>query len=152
MTVELRHLRAFAAIATEQNLARAAATLHVTQPALSRTLAQLEREVGILLVDRSTHHCSLTPAGEQLALDVADALHAVDAALARAAGLEPPLRLGHTWSAGTYLADIVRAWNAATRPCELVVTRSTIAPPGSPLRRSTPPSSAVSSIRPGSTG
>ncbi len=52
-----------------------------------------------------------------------DALHAVDAALARAAGLEPPLRLGHTWSAGAYLADIVRAWNSDARPCELVVTR-----------------------------
>src|SRR5260370_13430155 len=64
MTIELRHLRCFAAIAEEGNLTRAAARLHLTQPALSRTLRQLEAHLGILLVDRSTHHLQLTEAGE----------------------------------------------------------------------------------------
>ena len=42
MTVEVRHLRAFLAIAEEGTITGAAARLHLTQPALSRTLRQLE--------------------------------------------------------------------------------------------------------------
>jgi hypothetical protein len=63
MTVELRHLRAFVAIAAEGTITRAAARLHVTQPALSRTLRQLEAHLGARLIDRSTHHLQLTAAG-----------------------------------------------------------------------------------------
>src|SRR5258705_1886537 len=64
MIVELRHLRCFLAIAKEGNLTRAAARLHLTQPALSRTLQQLEASLGLRLVDRSTHHLALTAAGQ----------------------------------------------------------------------------------------
>ena len=68
MTVELRHLRSFLAIAEEGNITRAAARLHVSQPALSRTLAQLERDLAVRLVDRSTHHLTLTEAGTAFAV------------------------------------------------------------------------------------
>ena len=63
MTIELRHLLAFLAIADEGTLTRAATRLHLTQPALSRTLAQLEKHLGARLVDRSTHHLELTGRG-----------------------------------------------------------------------------------------
>ncbi|WP_369215861.1 helix-turn-helix domain-containing protein, partial [Streptomyces flavofungini] len=63
MTIELRHLRAFLAIADEGNVTRAAARLRLSQPALSRTLRQLEDHLGALLADRSTHHLELTARG-----------------------------------------------------------------------------------------
>lgn len=124
MTVEIRHLRAFLAIAEERNLTRAAARLHLTQPALSRTLAQMERELGVRLVDRSTHHVELTQAGVAFEQRAFDAVRAFETALAGAVGTAVPLRLGHNWSAGIHLAAILRTWAAMSRPCELVVIRS----------------------------
>ena len=123
MTVEIRHLRAFLAIAEERNLTRAAQRLHLTQPALSRTLAQLERLVGARLVDRSTHHVGLTDAGRRFERAAFDAVRAVEAAVAAAGGEELPLRLGHSWSAGLHLSALMRAWNREPRPCALVVLR-----------------------------
>ncbi len=123
MTVEIRHLRAFLAIAEEQHLTRAAARLHVTQPALSRTLAQLERLVGVQLVDRSTHHVQLTEAGARFEQRAFEAVRAVETAVASVDGRELPLRLGHNWSAGIHLAAILTKWNAGPRPCELQFVR-----------------------------
>jgi DNA-binding transcriptional LysR family regulator len=114
MTVELRHLRCFAAIAEEGNLTRAAARLHLAQPALSRTLRQLEAHLGIRLVDRSTHHLQLTEAGEVFRDKVAAALAAVDDALDPASAGTWPLRLGHAWSAlGGYTTPLLRRWEQA---------------------------------------
>ncbi len=124
MTVEIRHLRAFLTIAEERNLTRAARRLHMTQPALSRTLAQLERELAIRLIDRSTHHVELTDAGRRFELRAFDAVRTFESALVSVGGRETPLRIGHSWSGGVHLSAIVRAWNASTRPCPLVVVRS----------------------------
>ena len=124
MTVEIRHLRAFLAIAEERNLTRAAARLHVTQPALSRTLARMERDLGVRLVDRSTHHVELTDAGRRFEQRAFDAVRAFETALVGVSGGELPVRLGHSWSAGIHLAAILRAWRATSRPCEIVVVRS----------------------------
>jgi DNA-binding transcriptional LysR family regulator len=63
--VELRHLRAFVAVATSRSFTRAAEQLFITQPALTRTIRQLESMLGADLVDRNTHPVSLTPAGEE---------------------------------------------------------------------------------------
>jgi DNA-binding transcriptional LysR family regulator len=123
MTVEMRHLRAFLAIAEERNLTRAAARLHMTQPALSRSLAQLERLVGVRLVDRSTHHVDITEAGRRFEERAFDAVRSFETALASVTGRDLPLRLGHSWSAGIHLATILRAWNAEQRPCDIVVLR-----------------------------
>jgi epsilon-lactone hydrolase len=64
--IELRHLRAFVAVAEELNFGRAAAQLYVSQPALSRQISSLERLVGCELLRRTTHRVELTLAGEAL--------------------------------------------------------------------------------------
>ena len=62
--MELRHLRYFVAVAQEQNISRAALKLHVSQPALSRQVRDLEDEIGFLLFERSAKSVRLTEAGK----------------------------------------------------------------------------------------
>ena len=61
--MELRVLHYFLAIAREENFTRAAEQLHVTQPTLSRQIADLEQELGVKLFTRSNHHIVLTEDG-----------------------------------------------------------------------------------------
>lgn len=62
--MELRHLRYFIAVAEEENVTRAASRLHVSQPALSRQVRDLEEELGVQLFERSAKAVHLTPAGK----------------------------------------------------------------------------------------
>ncbi|MDU1119808.1 MAG: LysR family transcriptional regulator [Erysipelotrichaceae bacterium] len=62
-TMELRVLNYFLAVAREENFTKAAAQLHVTQPTLSRQIAQLEEELGVELFVRSNHNIILTEDG-----------------------------------------------------------------------------------------
>ncbi|MER8042065.1 LysR family transcriptional regulator [Streptomyces sp. NPDC094032] len=111
--IELRHLRCFLAIAEEGNLTRAATRLHLTQPAVSRTLAALERHLGARLVDRSTHHLALTAEGRSFHDRAAAAVTAFDAAVDPELLRRRPLRLGHAWSAfGPYTTPLLRRWQA----------------------------------------
>lgn len=64
--MEIRHLRAFIALAEELNFTRAAERLYMAQPPLSRLLVQLESGLGERLMNRNTRMVELTPAGEVL--------------------------------------------------------------------------------------
>ena len=110
--MELRHLRCFLAIAEHGNITRAAQRLHISQPALSRTLAQLERELAVHLVDRSTHHLTLTEAGSRFAITAKAAVERVDEAIDGIVDTVPPIRFGHNWSSATHAAAIMRRWKA----------------------------------------
>ena len=82
--IELRHLRAFVAVAEELNFGRAAERLYISQPALSRQIRALEQFVGCELLRRSTHRVELTIAGEALLDRARKLLRDVDEAVAEA--------------------------------------------------------------------
>ena len=82
--MELRHLRYFVAVGEEQHFGRAAARLHVAQPALSRQIQDLERELGYLLLERLPRGVKLTSAGKVFLDDVRRILQEVENAGLRA--------------------------------------------------------------------
>jgi DNA-binding transcriptional LysR family regulator len=66
MTAEIRHIEAFLAVARHGNFTRAAAALHVSQPALTVQIRQLEAALGIRLFDRNNRRVALTQLGREL--------------------------------------------------------------------------------------
>ena len=62
--MNLRHLRCFIAVAEELHFGRAARRLHVEQSPLSRTIRQLEADLGVTLLERTPRGVRLTPAGQ----------------------------------------------------------------------------------------
>lgn len=78
--VEIRELQYFLAVAEEQHFGRAAARLGITQPPLSRALQQLERRLGVQLLERTSRGVSLTDAGTVLLREGRAAVDAVAAA------------------------------------------------------------------------
>ena len=83
-TAETRELRYFVAVAEELNFGRAAARLGIAQPPLSRAIRQLERRLGVSLLDRTSRPVTLTSAGQVLLTEGRKALDAVAAATRRA--------------------------------------------------------------------
>ncbi|HVT68017.1 MAG TPA: LysR substrate-binding domain-containing protein [Trebonia sp.] len=112
--IRLRHLSCFVVVAQERTLARAAARLHVSQPAVSKTLAELEELAGRRLVDRSRAGTQLTPAGEEFlryAVDVTQAMESAAAVLSGAAvPIAPAVRVAAlpTVAGGLLVHGIVR--------------------------------------------
>jgi DNA-binding transcriptional LysR family regulator len=86
MDVDTRLLRYFAAVAAEGNLTRAAERLFVSQPALTKQIRQLERQLGVQLFTRSRAGMTLTEAGQALAGRVPALLAGFDQALHEAKG------------------------------------------------------------------
>lgn len=83
MDVDLRKLRYFVAVAERQHFGRAAESLFISQPVLSRQIQSLEKALGCALFDRSTRSVRLTPAGQQLFDDAPTLLASFDATLQR---------------------------------------------------------------------
>jgi DNA-binding transcriptional LysR family regulator len=80
MTVELRQLEHFIAVAEEGSFTRAAQRLHLVQSTLSVSIRALERELGGQLFERTTHQVRLTDAGRELLPEARNAMSAVEAA------------------------------------------------------------------------
>jgi DNA-binding transcriptional LysR family regulator len=95
---DLRQLRTFLAVAEQLSFTRAAEQLHLTQQTVSKAISELERELGVALLERTTREVRLTPAGAALLESGPTALAAADAAFARArevgAGTAGVVRVG----------------------------------------------------------
>jgi DNA-binding transcriptional LysR family regulator len=96
MDVELRHLRAFAAVAHRKSFTHAATELAITQPALSRTIRQLEAAMRVTLLDRGSRHVELTSVGGRFLADVERILADLDRAF-DAVRRQITIRLGFSW-------------------------------------------------------
>lgn len=100
--MELRHLRYFVAAAEEQNITRAAARLHVSQPPLSRQIRDLENELGAKLFDRNAKSVRLTEAGRVFLVEARGVLKRADEAVeliqAVALGKRGRVRVGYAAS------------------------------------------------------
>jgi DNA-binding transcriptional LysR family regulator len=96
--VLLRQLEYFVAVARERHFARAAESCYVSQPALSTSIAKLERELSVTLINRGQNFEGLTPEGERLVVWAKRVLAEHDALKAEAAamrsGISATLRLG----------------------------------------------------------
>jgi len=97
--MELRHLRYFQAVAEELSFSKAAQRLRIAQPALSRAVQEIERELGVNLIDRNRRSARLTPAGSVFLQEIGVVLERLEESLRRvkrtAAGEEGELRLGY---------------------------------------------------------
>ncbi|HEU5158447.1 MAG TPA: LysR substrate-binding domain-containing protein [Streptosporangiaceae bacterium] len=94
--MELRQLRYFVMLAEELHFGRAARRHHIGQSALSQQLRLLERELGVRLLDRNTHHVQLTRGGKILLVEARKILSQVDRAaeLVKSGTERPSLRVG----------------------------------------------------------
>jgi DNA-binding transcriptional LysR family regulator len=149
MTPDLRHLRAFLAVAEELSFTRAAGRLGVAQPALSQTIRALERELGVALFQRSTRTVALTDAGAALVTDLVPAIASVHAAVerARASATERGvLRVAFkAGGVGPLLTEVLHAFNAAHPDARITLERLEWGDETSSLRAD---SSDVALVRP----
>ena len=76
--MELTYLYYFKVIAEKENMSRAAETLHVSQPALSKTISKLEKSLGVTLFERKKGRISLSPIGQDFYRQVARAFDCID--------------------------------------------------------------------------
>ena len=100
--MEIRHLRYFVAVAEELHFGRAAERLHMSQPPLSKRIAELERELGTSLLERTSRHVELTAEGIRLLPLAREALRTFDAVRAQGRALAPfrALRIGFPTDTG----------------------------------------------------
>ena len=125
--VDLAGLRGFAAAARTLSFTAAAEALHLTQSAISRQVAGLEREVGHKLFARRTRALALTPAGEQLARAVREGLATIDLAVDRIRGTGAAQRVSVTTYpsfASTWLLPRLAAFQSAHPQVDIRVDAS----------------------------
>ena len=131
MSVELRELRCLVAVVDRGSFTDAGLELRMSQAAVSRNLASLERKLGVRLVRRTTRRLDLTAAGERALRQARRVLAGVDELEREATNENALLRIGYAWSAlGRHTVPFQRRWAAAHPGIELELVRSNTATAG----------------------
>jgi DNA-binding transcriptional LysR family regulator len=112
--MELRHLRYFLSVAEHLNYSEASRRLHVAQPAISQTILDLEKELGVSLLLRTRRTVELTAAGKAFleeALEIVRRSESAKGAAQRAArGEIGALSIGYLPCTGQILPDLIRTY------------------------------------------
>ncbi|WP_404194823.1 LysR family transcriptional regulator [Streptomyces tauricus] len=131
MDVELRQLRCLVAIVDEGGFTDAAIALGVSQAAVSRTLASLERALEVRLLRRTSREVTPTATGLRVVAHARRVLGEVEGLVREAASGQSSLRIGYAWSAlGRHTLAFQRAWAAARPATELELVRANSATAG----------------------
>ena len=129
--LDSRSLAQFVAVARTLSFRRAAESLHLSQPPLSRAIRELEARLGVALFERDTRRVALTQAGRRL-LPQAERILALiaraEASLASAAQMPARLRLGLTTAVELSTFDALLRRLEASRPAMEVVASSDTSP------------------------
>ncbi len=116
MHITLRHLSIFEAVARHGSVSRAASELHLTQPAVSMQMKQLEEQIGLPLIEQIGRRMCLTEAGQALrvhANDIAAGMVELSASMAQFQGLERGLlRLTVLSTANYFLPALIARFSA----------------------------------------
>jgi len=124
--IDIKHLRYFAMLAETLHFGRAAQRLHLSQPALSRQIAALEGELGVVLFERGTRAVALSAAGRRFADDARALLAGLEQAArnaqAAAQGEQGALSVGFTMCAAySVVPGLARTYGAAYPAVELQI-------------------------------
>ncbi|MHC5907409.1 LysR family transcriptional regulator [Streptomyces sp. S6] len=131
MDVELRHLRCLVAIVDEGTFTDAALALGVSQAAVSRNLAALERALGVRLLRRTSREVTPTAAGTRVLVHARRILAEADDLVREAASGHAGLRVGYAWSAlGRHTLACQRRWATAHPTTDLHLIRHNTATGG----------------------
>jgi DNA-binding transcriptional LysR family regulator len=137
--VELRHLRYFVAVAEELHFGRAAERLHMAQPPLSQAIRNLEAELGVELLERTSRRVELTEPGRGLLDDARRLLADLDSALESARrtgrGESAHLTVGSFESTSLVVPAIARAFREREPDVGLTLKHMTAGDLGQALRR-----------------
>ncbi|QOV34598.1 LysR family transcriptional regulator [Streptomyces ferrugineus] len=124
MDVELRQLRCLVAIVDEGTFTDAAIALGVSQAAVSRTLASLERAVGVRLLRRTSRQVTATTTGMRVVAKARRVLAEVEDLVEEATSGHTRLRIGYAWSAlGRHTPAFQRRWAQARPGTDLHLVR-----------------------------
>ncbi|WP_330302385.1 MULTISPECIES: LysR family transcriptional regulator [unclassified Streptomyces] len=124
MDVELRQLRCLVAIVDEGTFTDAAIVLGVSQAAVSRTLASLERALGVRLLRRTSREVTPTATGLRVVAHARRVLGEVDDLVQEARSGHAALRMGYAWSAlGRHTLVFQRRWAGAHPETDLRLVR-----------------------------
>lgn len=135
MDLDLRKLRYFAAVAEHRNFGRAAETLYIAQPVLSRQIKAFEQELDCALFVRTTRTVQLTPAGQRLYEESQGILAAVDAVVRRVHDVDRSVRrLVVAFSPGLYVSEVIREFTTRHPDVETDVVPVRWWEPDAPLR------------------